>query len=96
MLEESGGGSLCEWKGRARYLDIVSGSRRVVGAAWSYPRPTSSFAAIRDHIAFYPQLMDACYVDGERAEPQAGRFYGGWITSAVAGPFKGPPGTEWW
>ena len=96
MLEEAGGGSVCEWKGRARYWDVVSGGRRVAGAAWSYPRPTATFAIVRDHIAFYPGLMEACFVDGERAEPQAGRFYGGWITSGLAGPFKGPAGTEWW
>ena len=37
--------------------------------------------------------MDACYVDGELVVPQPGGFYGGWITSRVAGPFKGGPGT---
>ena len=92
LLVESGRGSFCEWKGQARYFDVG----RVGGAAWSYPDPTRSFAIIRDHIAFYPGLMEACFVDGEQAVPQAGRFYGGWITSKVAGPFKGPPGTEWW
>ena len=38
----------------------------------------------------------ACFVDGERARPQEGGFYGGWITSEVAGPFKGEPGTLGW
>ena len=40
--------------------------------------------------------MDYCLVDGERVEPQPGGFYGGWITSAVSGPFKGGPGTQGW
>ena len=40
--------------------------------------------------------MDYCTVDGERVEPQPGGFYGGWITSAVAGPFKGIPGSQGW
>ena len=35
-------------------------------------------------------------VDDERAEPQPGAFYGGWITSDVVGPFKGGPGTMGW
>ena len=35
--------------------------------------------------------MDACYLEGEQVEPQPGQFYGGWITSAVIGPFKGDP-----
>ena len=29
-------------------------------------------------------------------QPQAGGFYGGWITSRVVGPFKGSPGTLGW
>jgi hypothetical protein len=40
--------------------------------------------------------MDACFVDDERAAPQEGGFYGGWISSHVAGPFKGGPGTHGW
>jgi hypothetical protein len=28
--------------------------------------------------------------------PQAGGFYGGWITDEVVGPFKGDPGTLGW
>ncbi len=32
----------------------------------------------------------------EPVEPQPGRFYGGWITPEVLGPFKGEPGTGHW
>jgi len=35
--------------------------------------------------------MDACHLEGELVSPQPGNFYGGWITSAVIGPFKGDP-----
>ena len=45
--------------------------------------PSPGFEAIRDHIAFYPGKMEACLVDGERARPQPGGFYGGWITDDV-------------
>ena len=55
-----------------------------------------AFEAIRDHGAFYAHQMDACYVDGEMVQPQAGGFYGGWVTSKVVGPFKGSVGTELW
>jgi hypothetical protein len=48
------------------------------------------------YVAFYAARMDACSVDGERVEPQPGGFYGGWVTSAVAGPFKGVPGSTFW
>ena len=88
--------SFCEWKGVARYFDVAAGAERRPLAAWSYPRPTPAFARIRDHIAVYPALMDACFVDGERVVPQPGGFYGGWITSHVAGPFKGIPGSRFW
>ena len=47
-------------------------------------------------LAFYASRMDACYVDGELVVPQPGGFYGGWITSRVAGPFKGIPGSRGW
>jgi len=40
--------------------------------------------------------MDRCTVDDELVVPQAGGFYGGWITTRVVGPFKGGPGTTGW
>ena len=39
---------------------------------------------------------DTNYVDDERVNAQVGGFYGGWITSDIVGPFKGPPGTRGW
>ena len=86
----------CEWKGAARYFDVVVGTRVARQAAWSYPDPTEEFAALKDHVAFYAGRIDACFVDGVAALPQAGPFYGGWITPDLAGPFKGPPDTEYW
>ena len=46
--------------------------------------------------AFYAQLLDACWIDDERVDPNPGSFYGGWITDNVTGPFKGGPGTSNW
>jgi hypothetical protein len=40
--------------------------------------------------------MDACWLDGELVRSQPGDFYGGWITAALRGPFKGAPGTIGW
>jgi uncharacterized protein (DUF427 family) len=96
LLRPSGATTVCEWKGRARYFDVVVGDRTAVGAAWAYPEPAPGYEAIRDHVAFYPGRVDACFVDAERVRPQPGRFYGGWITPDVVGPFKGDPGTEGW
>lgn len=91
------GGSLCEWKGTASYLDVISPTGpRVPRGAWTYAHPSAAFEAITDAVAFYPALMDACTVDGERVQPQPGGFYGGWVTDDLIGPFKGAPGTMGW
>ena len=99
-IRPAGGGSFCEWKGAARYFDLVDTNPtppvRVASVAWSYPRPTEPFASMANHIAFYADKFDACFVDDHRVTPQPGRFYGGWITPDVVGPFKGGPGTMGW
>ena len=95
-LEPAEGRSFCEWKGVARYYDVVTEERREPRAAWSYPSPVPVFAGLKDHVAFYPSLMGACWVDGEKVEAQEGDFYGGWITPEIIGPFKGAPGTRGW
>jgi uncharacterized protein (DUF427 family) len=88
--------TFCEFKGEARYYDLEVGGRVAGDAAWCYPSPVSAYEALRDHVAFYPGRVDACYVDDEQVQPQAGDFYGGWITREIAGPFKGGPGTAGW
>jgi uncharacterized protein (DUF427 family) len=95
-LVPSSGTSFCEWKGRAHYFTVRGGDRVEDDAAWAYAAPSEAFAPLRDHVAFYAGRMDACFVDGERVVPQPGGFYGGWITSAVVGPFKGGPGSRGW
>ena len=96
LLSRSTRQSVCEWKGLATYYDVVVVDRTVPAAAWTYLHPEPAFEAIAGHLAFYPQLVDECLVDGERVSPNEGAFYGGWVTSRVVGPFKGAPGTAWW
>jgi uncharacterized protein (DUF427 family) len=96
LLRASTHHSFCEWKGQASYVDVVVGDAASPQAGWVYPRPTAAFEPIRDHLAFYPQRVDACWVDGEQVQPNEGSFYGGWITSKVVGPFKGGPGSALW
>ena len=91
-----GGGSVCEWKGPATYWTVVGGDQVAVDAAWSYEAPAQGFVAMAGAVAFYPGRMERCTVDGEVVRPQAGGFYGGWITDDVVGPFKGEPGTYGW
>lgn len=95
-LRPAKGTTVCEWKGTASYFDAISGDRVRPRAAWTYPDPKPGFEGIRDHIAFYPGRVDAAFLDDELVTPQAGNFYGGWITAEIEGPFKGDPGTEGW
>ena len=96
ILLKNSHSSICEWKGQADYFDLNWRGLKVENCAWSYPDPDRDFAALRNHIAFYPRLMDSCYVDNEKVEPQPGGFYGGWVTSHYVGPFKGIPGSRLW
>ncbi|HYX23096.1 MAG TPA: DUF427 domain-containing protein [Thermoanaerobaculia bacterium] len=86
----------CEWKGLARYYDVEVNGRTAPAAAWHFPLPTRIYEPIKEYVAFYPQAMEACLVDGEQVQSQEGDFYGGWITHEIVGPFKGGAGTAGW
>jgi uncharacterized protein (DUF427 family) len=88
--------SYCEFKGEAQYWTLRLGDKSAANVAWSYRHPSKGFEGLKDHLACYAGPMDACYLDGEKVEPQPGGFYGGWITANIAGPFKGGPGTSGW
>lgn len=88
--------TFCEFKGTARYFSVMVDSMQAENAAWCYPGPARGYEALKNYVAFYPQQMDACFVDGERVTPQPGDFYGGWITREIVGPFKGDVGTWDW
>ena len=88
--------TLCEWKGMATYFDVVAGDEVAPAAAWTYRDPVPAFGALRDHVAFYPERMGACFLDDERVEAQPGDFYGGWVTADISGPFKGAAGSLSW
>ncbi|MEJ7796151.1 MAG: DUF427 domain-containing protein [Nocardioides sp.] len=96
VLRSVEGTTFCEWKGQASYYDLVAGGRTAARAGWTYPTPSRGFEVMVNHVAVMPGLVDECTVDGERVVAQPGGFYGGWITSRVAGPFKGGPGSWGW
>lgn len=95
-LIPASGGSFCEWKGTARYYDVRSGDATARRAAWGYDDPTGPFRPLAGYLAFYASLMDECRVGSHIATPQAGGFYGGWVTPNLDGRLKGAPGTEYW
>ena len=96
LIEEAPGHTWCEFKGQASYGDLVVDGVRISRAVWWYETPSPGYQELGDHIAFYPGKVDQCTVDGEVVQAQEGDFYGGWITSAIEGPFKGGPGTLSW
>lgn len=95
-LRPARGRSLCEWKGQARYFDVVCGSTTAPRAAWAYDRPSPRFRPIAGYLAFYAGAMEACFVGDADVQPQAGDFYGGWVTENLRGHPKGARGTEGW
>ncbi|WP_271077518.1 DUF427 domain-containing protein [Aurantiacibacter sp. MUD61] len=95
-LRRAAGSSYCEWKGAAKYWDVVARDDLLERVGWSYPNPTEGFRLLRDFVAFYAAPFDRCLVNGEEVRPQPGEFYGGWITNNIVGPFKGVPGSRFW
>ena len=95
-LVKAPGSSWCEFKGHAEYWSLDVKGRRADKAAWGYREPSSAYARIAGYFAFYASRVDACWVGDEIVQPQQGDFYGGWITSRIAGPFKGGAGTRGW
>jgi uncharacterized protein (DUF427 family) len=93
-LREIAQQSFCEWKGQASYY-CLDDDPTDTAVAWLYANPSARFARIDRHVSFYPARL-ACFVNDERVIPQPGGFYGGWMTSRIAGPVKGEPGTGHW
>lgn len=96
LLQHRPDRSFCEWKGVAHWFDLVirlQGGRedRRDAAVWSYLEPTPAYQSLAGWYAVYPGRMDGCWIDDEPVTPQPGKYYGGWITAEVEGPFKGDP-----
>lgn len=53
----------CPFKGTASYYDVVVGERTAENAVWYYPEPIDAVAAIKDHVAFYPERVGEIRVE---------------------------------
>jgi uncharacterized protein (DUF427 family) len=53
FLRESSTHTLCSWKGRASYYDIVVDDAINLDAAWYYPEPKQEALNIKNYIAFW-------------------------------------------
>ncbi|MEU4424522.1 DUF427 domain-containing protein [Actinoplanes sp. NPDC024001] len=59
LLEPTESASYCPYKGDASYYSVTAGGERSVDAIWEYREPYDAVAAIKDHVAFYPNRVDA-------------------------------------
>jgi uncharacterized protein (DUF427 family) len=59
LLARSDHASYCPYKGDCSYFSIPSGGPKSQNAVWSYEAPYPAVAAIKDHLAFYPDRVDA-------------------------------------
>ncbi len=63
LLEATDRASYCPYKGDCSYFSIPSGGARTINAVWSYQAPYAAVAQIKDHLAFYPDRVDALSVE---------------------------------
>lgn len=59
LLERTGHSTYCPYKGDASYFSIRVGDRVAENAIWTYEQPYSAVAEIKNHLAFYPNRVDA-------------------------------------
>jgi uncharacterized protein (DUF427 family) len=59
LLTRTDNETYCPFKGDAAYYSITPGGDRSINAVWTYEEPYESVAAIKDHLAFYPDRVDA-------------------------------------
>jgi uncharacterized protein (DUF427 family) len=50
--------SYCPYKGDSAYYSIPAGGARSADSVWTYESPYPAVAAIKDHVAFYPDRVD--------------------------------------
>lgn len=49
--------SYCPYKGEASYFHLAGAGKRADNAVWTYETPYPAMAAIKDHLAFYPDKV---------------------------------------
>ena len=56
-FEEAARETVCPWKGTASYYTVTVDGNRAENAAWYYPEPKDAAANIRDHVAFWGDVV---------------------------------------
>ena len=65
LLERTVTQSYCPYKGEASYYSIPLGGVKAADAVWEYRAPYDAVAPIKDHVAFYPDRVDAIDVEAD-------------------------------
>ena len=78
LLQRTDHHTYCPYKGDCAYYSVPLGGDRSANAVWTYEAPYAAVAAIKGHIAFYPDRVDALEerketaIDRVLAAPAAG------------------------
>ena len=59
LLQRTDHSTYCPYKGEASYFSMPAGGDRSANAVWSYEAPYDTVSVIKDHLAFYPDRVDA-------------------------------------
>jgi uncharacterized protein (DUF427 family) len=59
LLHRTDHATYCPYKGDCAYYSIPIGGERSKNAVWAYEVPYEAVAQIREHVAFYPDRVDA-------------------------------------
>ncbi len=59
LLERTDHATYCPYKGDCAYYSIPAGGPHSANAVWTYESPYPAVAAIQNHLAFYPDRIDA-------------------------------------
>ena len=65
LLQSSKTKTECPFKGEARYWHATVGDRHERDLVWSYAKPLEGVAGIADHVAWYPDRVDALLVEDD-------------------------------
>ena len=64
LLQRTDQATYCPYKGDCAYYSIPMGGARSANAVWTYEAPYAAVGAIKDHLAFYPDRVDAIEEQG--------------------------------
>jgi uncharacterized protein (DUF427 family) len=59
LLERTEHATYCPYKGDCSYFSVPRGGDRSKNAVWTYEAPYPAVTLIKDHVAFYPDRVDA-------------------------------------